>query len=326
MTENVTRAGAVRDYEPGLATAWDDLVGRSLTGTMMHTRRFISYHGDRFVDRSLVLYDRRGKLVGVFPAAEDPADPDVVVSHPGLSYGGIVHDGSIRGELAVGALEEITERFKSLGYRRLRYKVVPSIYRSAPAEDDLYALFRIGARRYRSDLSAAIDLSRRGRIAQSRPQRLRKAEQFGVVAVEDWADIAAYWNILEFNLANRHGAAPVHSLEEITLLHDLFPEEILLMGAKIGDVLVGGSVLFLTGPVLKLQYMATTEEGRAKFATDPVVERSIIVARERGCRFLDFGTATLDEGRTLKEDLFLFKVSFGAGGITYDHYELDLVP
>jgi hypothetical protein len=32
----------------------------------------------------------------------------------------------------------------------------------------------------------------------------------------------------------------------------------------------------------------------------------------------------VDEGRTLDQDLCRFKVSFGDGGVIYDHYELDL--
>lgn len=314
----------VRSYQPGDAEVWDNLVVRSSTGTILHTRRFISYHGDRFLDRSLMIEDRRGKLVGVIPAAGDPSDAEMVVSHPGLTYGGLVHDGSLRGASMVDALAEITGHYRTLGYSRFRYKVVPSIYRSAPSDDDLYALFRIGFDRYRCDLSAAIDLSRRGRVAHSRPQRRRRAEAAGVSAKEDWEEIAAFWQVLELNLARRHGASPVHSLDEIDLLHDRFPSEILLMAAKIGDVLVGGALLFLTGPVLKAQYTGTTEEGRATFAMDPVLEQAIDLARERGCRFFDFGTATLDEGRSLSQDLYQFKVSFGAGGVAYDHYELDL--
>jgi hypothetical protein len=324
MTEATAVAPAIRAYEPEDAELWDNLVARSCTGTMMHTRRFISYHGDRFRDRSMMVEDRRGKVVGVLPAAEDPADPEMVISHPGLTYGGLVHDGSLSGASMVEALAEIVSRYRTLGYCRFRYKVVPAIYRSAPADDDLYALFRIGARHYRCDLSAAIDLSRRGRLSHSRPQRRRRAEAAGVIAEENWNEIAAFWRILELNLASRHGASPVHSLDEIRLLHDLFPDDILLMAAKIGDVLVGGILLFLAGPVLKAQYTATTEEGRATFAIDPATERAIDLARERGCRFFDFGTATLDQGRSLSQDLYQFKISFGAGGLAYDHYEVDL--
>ena len=324
MTEKTDDVPVVRSYKPGDAEVWENLVARSSTGTMLHTRRFISYHGDRFRDRSLMIEDRRGKVVGVFPAAEDPADAEMVVSHPGLTYGGLIHDGSLSGASMVDALAAIANCYRALGYCRFRYKVVPSIYRSAPSADDLYALFRIGFCHYRCDLSAAIDLSHRGRVAHSRPQRRRRAEAAGVSAKEDWGQIAAFWRVLELNLARRHGASPVHSLDEIELLHDRFPSEILLMAAKIGDALVGGTLLFLTGPVLKAQYTGTTEEGRATFAMDPVLEQAINLARERGCRFFDFGTATLDEGRSLNQDLYQFKVSFGAGGITYDHYELDL--
>lgn len=327
MTEVAAVALTVRVYDPEDprdAEAWDNVVARSCTGTMMHTRRFISYHGDRFRDHSLVVEDRRGKVVGVIPAAEDPADPEMITSHPGLTYGGLVHDGALRGAAMVEALAEIASHYRELGYRGFRYKVVPAIYRSEPSDDDLYALFRIGARHYRCDLSAAIDLSRRGRVSHSRPQRRRKAEAAGVIAEEDWGEIATFWRILELNLAQRHDAAPVHSLDEIRLLRDRFPDDILLMAGRIGDVLVGGIVLFLAGPVLKAQYTATTEEGRATFAIDPITEGAIDLARERGCRFFDFGTATLDGGRILSQDLYQFKISFGAGGLAYDHYELDL--
>ena len=315
---------SIRNYEPGLSELWEDLIARSCNGTMLHTRRFISYHGDRFRDCSVVLEDRRGGVVGVFPAAEDPGEPETVVSHPGLTYGGLVHDGSITGASMIGALEEIICHYRNLGYRRLRYKVVPTIYHSAPADDDLYALFRLGARRYRCDLSAAIDLSRRGRVSQRRVRSRRRAEAAGISVQQTWCEIAGFWRILELNLARRHGSSPVHSFEEIRLLHDRFPNQILLVTAKIGEVLVGGTLLYSAGCVLKMQYTATTEEGRAAFATDLVMERAIDLARIQGCRFFDFGTCTFDEGRTLRHDLYQFKASFGAGGVAYDHYEFDL--
>ena len=315
---------AVRSYEPGLAATWDDLIGRSCNGTMLHTRRFISYHGDRFRDRSLVLEDRRGKVVGVFPAAEDPSDPKMVVSHPGLTYGGLVHDGSVRGASMIGVLEEIARCYRGLGYCRLRYKAVPAIYHVAPADDDIYALFRLGGRRYRCDLAAAIDLSHRERVSQRRVRSRKRAEAEGVSAHEGWAEIAGFWRTLEGHLDSRYGVSPVHSLEEINLLHDRFPDEIILIAAKIGEVLLGGTVLFLAGPVLHMQYTSTTEEGRAKFVTDLVMERAINLGPQLNCRFFDFGTSTVDQGWSLNQGLYQFKVSFGAGGVVYDHYELDL--
>jgi hypothetical protein len=323
-TEQGSTVSAIRSYEPKLAETWDDLIRRSCNGTILHTRRFISYHRDRFRDRSLVLEDRRGKVVGVLPAAQDPSDPEVVVSHPGLTYGGLVHDGSVRGASMIGVLEEIAGRYRSLGFSRLRYKAVPAIYHLSPAEDDLYALFRLGARRYRCDLSATIDLSSRARVSPRRVRSRKRAEAEGVTAEDAWGEIASFWRILEWHLDSRFGVAPVHSLAEIELLHERFPDEIILIAAKIGPELVGGTVLFLAGPVLHMQYTATTEEGRAKFVTDLVMERAIDLGRHLGCRFFDFGSSTVDQGWSLNQGLYQFKVSFGGGGVVYDHYELDL--
>lgn len=326
MTADVVSGRAVRAYEPGRDAAWDDLVSRSCNGTFLHSRRFISHHGDRFRDRSLVIEDRRARIVGVFAAAEDPGDPRTVVSHPGLTYGGVVHDGSVRGASMIGVLEGVAAHYRELGYRRLRYKAIPPIYHSAPAQDDLYVLFRLGARRYRSDLAAAIDLANRGPVQQRRARSRRRAEAAGVRTEQDWKEIGAFWRILELNLSRRHGASPVHSLAEIQLLRERFPDEILLIAAKVGEVPVGGVVLFAAGPVLHMQYTATTDDGRAACATDLTMEHAIALGGQRGDRYFDFGTCTLDQGQTLDQDLYDFKASFGAAGVVYDHYELDLQP
>lgn len=314
----------VRSYQAAHDEAWEDLVDRSCNGTFLHTRRFLSYHGDRFLDRSMVLEDRRGQVTGVFPAAVFPACPEMIVSHPGLSYGGLVHDGSVRGESMIAALREIMDHYRRLGYSRLRYKAVPALYHLVPADDDLYALFRLEGRRYRSDLSAAIDLSHRGRVTQRRIRSRRTAEAAGVSTEESWDEISGFWKILEANLAQRHDTAPVHSLREIRLLHDLFPDEIVLIVARADGILAGGTVLFAAGPVLHMQYAATTDQGRAACVTDLVMERAIDLARRRGHRFFDFGVSTPNEGWCLDEGLYEFKISFGAGGAVYDHYELDL--
>lgn len=316
--------GALREYLPGEADAWDGLVARSVNGTILHTRRFLSYHGDRFRDRSLMVTNRHGRLVGVFPAAEDPADPSVVTSHPGLTYGGLVHDGRLQGASMINALGMIAEEYRALGFTRLRYKAVPSIYQSGPAADDEYALFRLGAHRYRRDLAAVINVAHRGRVWSGRKGWRRRAVGAGVQTDEGWHDIADYWRILEQNLAGRHEARPTHSLAEIEYLHERFPKEIFLVTARVGGTLAAGNLYSVEGPVLQGRYSATTPEGRQVSASDLVIEQGITLARERGCHFYSFGTSTLDEGRQLNEAQYDFKVSFGAGGVMHDTYELDL--
>ncbi len=317
-------AEVIQDYLPDRAGAWDDMVTRSVNGTILHTRRYLSYHGDRFADRSLVITNPRGWPIAVLPAAEDPADASVVSSHPGLTYGGLVHDGSLRGAAMMRALTAVAGHYQALGYATLRYKALPSIYQSAPAADDLHVLFRLGAARSGCHLAAAICLARRGKVASSRRQRRKGAEAAGVRVEEGWAHIAGYWGMLEGNLAGRHGATPTHSLPEIEDLHDRFPKEVILVTAWLGDDLVAGNLFTVEGPVLMVRYTATTQAGRTLSATDLVVERGIGLAAELGCRYFSFGTSTMRGGLELNDPQYDFKTSFGAGGVLHEDYELDL--
>ncbi len=291
---------------------------------MLHTRRFIDYHGDRFTDRSMVVVNDGGHMAGVFPAAEDPAARQTLTSHPGLSYGGLVHDGSLRGDSMITTVSALAARYLDLGFTTLRYKSIPAIYHAEPADDDTYALFRLGAVLYRRDLSATVDLANRGKVSQRRRRSRLKAERAGVKLRDSWADAGEYWQILTSNLDRRHGVAPVHSLAEIELLHSRFPDEIMLITAEHQGNLIGGAVFFRSRCVLHMQYSATTEAGRELSATDMVMERGIGLAVERGLRYFDFGVSMLSGDRGLDDQLYEFKIAFGAGGLVQDYYELDL--
>ena len=134
MTIEEVAIPMVRSYCPEDRRRWEDLVARACNGTFLHTRRFISYHGDRFRDRSLVLENRRKRIVGVFPAAEAPSDPDMIISHPGLTYGGVIHDGTVRGAAMVGALDAIANHYRSLYYScRFTVSARPYVFRDGHA-------------------------------------------------------------------------------------------------------------------------------------------------------------------------------------------------
>src|SRR5438128_272608 len=148
-------------YTSEHAERWDEVARKAPMGTFLHTRRFLSYHGDRFRDASLLITDARGRVSGVLPAALDPADPARVVSHPGATYGGLVHDGALYVDDVRAALEAACAHYRDAGLQVLRYKPVPHIYHVAPSADDVFALTALAATRVRCDLSCAIDLSAR---------------------------------------------------------------------------------------------------------------------------------------------------------------------
>jgi Acetyltransferase (GNAT) domain len=303
--------------------AWDELIQVAPMGTFLHSRRFLSYHGDRFKDASLTVRDDKDRLVGLLPAAVDPDDQKRVTSHPGATYGGLVHTGELYGAGAIEALTMAMQHYAAARFHELRYKPVPGIYHRVPSADDLYALFRLDASRSRCDLSCAIDLANRRPAGSRRRRALNKARRSGV-SVEWGSPPAELWPVLEMNLADRHQARPVHTLEEIELLMERFPDVIKVALGKVDGSVVAGLLLFCDAGVMRAQYIAASEEARRVNALDVIFEDCIERALQDGFRFFDFGTSNREEGWVLNEGLYDFKLGFGGGGVAHESYDLEL--
>jgi hypothetical protein len=312
-------------YAAELADEWDALVEASTMGSMLHTRAFLEYHGDRFTDASIVIRSEKGAVAGILPAAADPGGDEVVASHPGATFGGVVHDGSLVGARMITALDRMADLLAARGFSRLRYAPVPVIYPLQPAADDQHALHRLGARMTRCDLSCAVDLEHGPRFSSRRRRGLKKAKREGVEVMAGPELVADLWPVIEENLARRHGARPVHTAAEMATLIERFPADIEVILARLSGDAVAGVVLFDNERVSHAQYIASTEEGNRIGALDAVFDLAISRARERSRRYFDFGTSNnRDPERTLNESLYSFKAQFGASGVAHPEFELDL--
>ena len=312
-----------RLFLPDDAARWDEFCARAHGATFLHSRRFLSYHSDRFVDQSIVIEDD-GDWLGVIPAARHPVERDVVVSHPGITYGGMLHHGRLRGGEMLAALSGAAALWHTAGFARLHYKAVPYIYQRAPAQEDLYALFRAGARRYRCDLSSCIDLQHRLPVSERRRRAHAKALRAGAQITAGNGHLPALWGVLEDNLRRKHATRPVHTLAEITTLATRFPDRLRVIAALVAGKMEAGILLFLTETVAHAQYIASSERGHEVNALDIVLESAIEESRLNGKRYFDFGISTEREGHALNEGLNRFKNEFGAGGVAHEFYEWDL--
>ncbi len=310
-------------YKDSDASLWDQFCSQSSNATFLHTRKVLSYHGNRFQDCSIIL-EHEGKIIGVMPAAQHLLHKDLVVSHPGITYGGIIHAGALKGAAMIEAFNCAKRIYLDQGYFRLQYKVTPFIYHQSPLQDDLYALQRLGASRYRCDLSCCIDLASRMKVSDRRRRAFKKAVKSGIEL-----DSGAYcapdlWEVLTQNLREKHDASPTHSLDEIILLSQRFPEKIKFVIARSQAKVVAGVVLFCIGPTIHAQYIASNDKGQEISALDAVFERCIEEAKDWGARYFDFGISTEAEGTILNEGLYRFKSEFGGGGVVHEFFEIKL--
>lgn len=309
----------IKRYNASLAGEWNRFVAASKNGTFLFDRHYMDYHADRFSDHSLMVF-RRGKLYAILPAN---ADGDTLVSHQGLTYGGLITNDRATAADIVQVFKILNSYLRANGFCRVVYKPTPWIYHQQPSEEDLYALVEVcSATLSARGLSSTVSRDCRNQWYRIRTSGARRAQAAGVV-IEETEDYAPFWHILTDNLSSRYGLTPVHTLEEILLLHQRFPENIRLFVAKEDGTVVGGTVLYVTNRVVHSQYIAANARGKEIHALDYLFE-GIIARSLKNHSYFDFGISTEENGTYLNEQLIYQKEGFGGRGLCYDWYEWTL--
>ena len=248
-----------------------------------------------------------------------------IVSHGGLTYGGVLMSEKITMVQVLEIFRLSADYFKKeYGAERWLYKPIPYIYSSYPAQEDLYALFRMGAVLESRGVSSAIQLQGRLQMSTGRLQCVKKAQKEGLVMRES-NDVLPFWNLLNNVLVSNHGVSPVHTKEELDLLISRFPERIRLfvVNNEFGET-VAGSLVFDMGKTIHTQYMASSEDGKRKGALDMLIHElvsDVFADRE----YFDFGISTEGGGRYLNEGLIFQKEGFGGRAVCYDCYSVNLL-
>ena len=271
-------------YNAVQADEWNQFVAQSKNGTFLFDRQYMDYHADRFHDHSLLFY-RDEKLYALFPANENGK---ILYSHQGLTYGGLV----------------------------------TWIYHQIPAEEPLYAMYRVfDYRLMERDVSSTIVLAKPLKWKKDRRHGLHVASNNGI-RVEKSDNYAEFWQILKENLQKCHGVSPVHTLDEILLLHQRFPSSIVLYAAYREQQMLGGCVVYITPQVVHTQYISSTAEGKRLGVINAIIKEIIVAYPEY--MYLDFGKSTETHSDILNENLIYQKEGFGARAVCYDTYEWDV--
>lgn len=306
-------------YTPEQKNNWNTFVENAKNSTFLFNRNYMDYHSDRFQDNSLMVY-RKDKLYALLPANRKE---NTLYSHQGLTYGGLIMSNKATVLDIIEAFQAIHEFLKEQGINKVIYKPLPYIYHQTPSQEDLYALFRLtNAHIIGRNISSTIYQENKIKFIESRKSGIRKALANNIT-VKISNDYAAFWEILNTNLKNKYGVAPVHSLEEIQLLQSRFPKNIKLYLAYKGEQALGGTVLYLTKRVIHTQYISASIEGKELGVLDLMFD-FLINHEYVNYPIFDFGQSTEEMGHILNESLIFQKEGFGGRGMIYDIYEYNL--
>jgi len=310
----------IERYTPASQREWDEFVAASRNATFLHRRAYMDYHADRFRDHSLVARDAGGRILALLPAN---AEDSVLVSHRGLTYGGwLTPPRHFTAATMMELFVALKAYMRGAGFTSLVYRPVPHIYHRYPAEDDLYALWRMGAHADAVLASSTIDLRHPRLLDHGSKNAINRAMRSGA-AFGRSDDFAAFWQILENVLATRHAARPVHSLSEICLLHDRFPDDIRLYMARRDGIALAGVVVYRCGAVAHAQYTAAGDVARRERLL-PALYSYIIENDCEGMDYFDIGTSCEQGGTYLNEGLDAQKAGLGGRCTVYPSFTLDV--
>ncbi len=308
----------IKRYKPEDKAQWNGFIQQSKNGTFLFDRGYMDYHQQRFDDHSLMIY-QKNTLVAVLPANQVNDD---IHSHQGLSYGGVITDHGMKATRMLALFEGIVSYLQRQGIKTIHYKAMPAIYHQLPADEDLYALYRMGAQLYRRDLSCVIKPQREVAGSTNFKRNCKKAVK-AQIQVRYSENLEIYHRLLT-EVLKRHDTVPVHSVGELIRLKANFPDNIQLIGAFDGERLLAGSLLFKTKTVVHTQYLANSEQGKACGALDQVIFSLIATCAEDN-RCLSFGVSTENNGHGLNEGLMRQKEGFGGRSLVHDFYRLTIV-
>jgi hypothetical protein len=308
----------IRQYSGADKDKWNSFVATACNATFLFDRNFMDYHRDRFSDYSLIIL-QDDVWQAVLPSH---LVDDELYSHYGLTYGGLVYNSKMKLVHVVEILQLILQFLHNKGIKKLHVKTIPSIYQIRPAGEFDFALIRAKAIITRRDALAVIDLREKLHIKKTRKESIRRGIRERL-AIKEETYFDAFWNdILIPNLQLRHQAKPVHSLEEIKLLQNQFPEKIRHFNVYDKNRLVAGTTVFVSDRVAHPQYLAGQEE-RSMLGSIDFLYHHLITSVFADKPFFDFGISQENNGLQVNVGLSFWKESFGAGTVVQDFYSVE---
>ena len=303
-------------YSPSLKADWDTVLDKSLNGTFLHRREFMEYHGDRFMDASLILYSK-GLPIAIFPAEQEG---NTVYSHRGLTYAGWI----IARGLAANEVEEIIAEtlayYQDENLTQVEVRMVPDFF-ARGSQDYLHAaLLNTGARKTASVTHHCTPLPFKVTDRGKRWGK-RQAEKKGL-EIGRSGDLRTFWEkILVPNLKDRHRVSPTHSLVEIEKLQQRFPSHIHFFTVMKNGEMLGAAVVFETDTTAHLQYIAASSQGKSLRCLDMLVSWLIEVAYSEKAYF-NMGVSHIPATGAINQGLVQWKESFGGKPVEVGTYRL----
>lgn len=302
---------------------WDNFILKnSINGTLLHTRKFLNYHEDKFYDHSLVIR-KNTSIVAVVPACEIiDENKKIFYSHRGSTFGGIVINNVYNNISHIDSVIRILEQYlNDQGFDKVILKNTAEIFCNANTSLLDYFCFKYGYSNY-NELSLYIDFKKYDPIIENNFSSSKRRDlkysfknnlQFKIL--KDDSEVSDFYKLLVLSLTN-HNTKPVHSLEELLdFKNNRLSNIVEFYGVYYNEKMIAGSMVFnFNNTVFHTQYLASDPVYSKYYPMNFLNYKLIREANINNFRFFSFGISTENQGKILNTSLAQFKEGFGTMG------------
>lgn len=321
MVEDYT----IEAFSDNSKNIWDEFVeNRSVNGTFLHTRRFLGYHPvGRFEDSSLIIKDKKRRLVAVIPGCTQYEDGiKTFYSHKGSTFGGPVVSADVYYAENLAEILECAQKYlKEQGFQKVIYKITPDIFSSQKNDLLEYLLYYEGYAEEK-ELNLYIDYDTYSEDVIKMVSR-RKRRSILCCAEADLElreltsqeEICQMHHILELSL-QKYFLRPIHTPEEMFRFREVvIPEECGFYGLFMEDRMVAGAMMFYfhAASTAHAQNICSLPEYSKKLSPSTYMFfRMIEEMRRKGFQRLSWGIASEHGGKEINWGITRSKEEYGS--------------
>jgi len=302
----------IEKYSDKYRDDWNALVFNS-HAPFLFNRDFLEHHIDKYKELSLVIF-YKDEFIGIFPAS---FNDNRIFSHGYLTYGGLTLRRELKTNRVIEVFKLIENKYKSLGFRFIELKLLPSFYRVTCSQSQEFALHYLGWSLIGRGLSSGLNLTQSS-FSKKKARDCKRGYAFQMNNGSD--SLEEIFTLINSGLKKKYSASAAHSAKDINNLQKIFPNNIKVFELRDQEKnLLSAAIIFLSNQVAHIQYMTLSEIGRGYRALDSLIYQIYELYRDR-YEWLEFGVSTTNYGKNFNETLATKKEEYGATPLCYDIY------
>lgn len=314
----------IERLSPKWEKQWDDFVENSNNGTIFHKLKFLEYHGNKFKNNeSHIVFLKGESLFAVMPLAIFEEDGKIIAKSPyGASYGGLVFHNILNYHDSKKIVKLFIDYAKELKISEIIITPPLNIYNKKYSETFIFSMLEAGFKLINSDITSIVNLNTNNLESEEFTSRARnmarKARKANVIYKFNQS-IDDFWKVMEITF-NKHGTKPTHNFDEWKYLCDKFPEYFWNDIAYLNNRPIAGIGHIKVNSFTDSSfYLCNDPEYYKTQALSLIIYEALLRAQSKGYKWFDFGTSSVN--MKARENIFIFKESFGAVGLFRNTYE-----